>query len=39
LIAIASSSSSNPFTPYGAWGIREELPGTAVFSYSLDLVP
>jgi len=28
-----------PFTPCGAWGIHEELPGVAVSSYPLDLVP
>jgi len=30
--------SSNPFTPCGAQGIHDELPGIAVFSYPLDLV-
>jgi len=33
------SSSSNPFTPCGAWGIHEEIPGIAVLTYPLDLVP
>ena len=34
-----SSSSSSPFTPCGAQGIQEELPGFAISSYSLDLIP
>ena len=32
-------SSSNPVTPCGAHGIHEELPGIAVCSYPLDLIP
>jgi hypothetical protein len=35
----SSSSSSSPFTPCGAQGIHEELPGTAISSYPLYLVP
>jgi hypothetical protein len=31
--------SSSPFTPYGAQGIHEELPGIEISSYSLDFVP
>ena len=32
-------SSSSPFTPYGAWGIHEELRSVAISSYPLDLTP
>jgi len=38
-ISVRSSSSSDPFTPCAAQGIHEELPGIAVSSYPLDLVP
>ena len=31
--------SSNPFTPCGAQGIHEELPGIAVSIYPIDLLP
>jgi len=34
-----SSSSSVPFTSCGAKGIHEELPGIAISSYPLDLIP
>jgi hypothetical protein len=35
----SSSSSSVPFTPYGAQDIHEELPSVAISSYPLDLIP
>jgi hypothetical protein len=35
----SSSSSSSLYTPCGAQGIHEELPGIVIYSYSLDLIP
>jgi hypothetical protein len=34
-----SSSLSSSFTPCGAQGNYEELPGVAISSYALDLIP
>jgi len=39
VIEVIISSSSNPFTSCGTYGIHEELPGIAVSSYPLDPVP
>jgi hypothetical protein len=36
---ILSSSSSSPFTACGAQDIHEDLPGIAISSYSLNLIP
>jgi hypothetical protein len=39
IIMKPTSFLSVPFTLCGAYGIHEELPSIAVFSYPLDLIP